>query len=291
MLDAFDNCPDVANPGQENFDGDSMGDACDGDDDADGYWDDDETLKGSLALNAASTPEHCDGVDNDKDGTTDEQPAGAAWDIDGDTVKDCTDADVDTDGDGTVNTADADDDGDGLGDAQERKLSTDELGSCPSNASHDAWPPDRDRDADADIGDVIANFNGKILNPAAYDARSDPDGDGDVDVGDQIILFGNGKILTKCVVFTFMNGTGGAVDDIHIQWSAAIAEVFSARDSSLAGWSSRTLSGGGTVLDMDRPDGAGDLASGGALTVVVRGASLVISSCQWTLEGVDKGAC
>jgi len=141
---------------------------------------------------------------------------------------------------------------------------------------------------------VIANFIGRIGSPATYDARSDADGDGDNDIGDVIQLYGMGNIGTRCATFTFTNGTGGAVDDIHIVWSAAIAEVFVARDSALAGWSNRMISGGGMVLDIDRPDGSGDLAAGGTLTVVVRTASSMLpvaTTCRWTLEGVDVGGC
>jgi len=272
-------------------DGDTIPNGTDIDDDNDGYVDTDETTKGSDPFQATSTPEHADGIDNDADTVIDEQPAGANWDIDADTVVDSLDASVDTDGDGVSNTTDLDDDGDGIKDSIERKMSTDELGDCPTNTSHDAWPSDRDRDKDADIGDVIASFNGKILNPKAYDARSDADGDHDNDIGDIIILYGNAKILTKCAVFTFTNNTGGAVDDIHIQWMSAIAEVFSARDSDRKGWSNRTISGGGLTLDMDRPDAQGDLASGGQLRTVVRGTSPIVSSCQWTLDGVNKGTC
>jgi hypothetical protein len=81
------------------------------------------------------------------------------------------------------------------------------------------------------------------------------------------------------------------VDDIHIEWSTPVKEVFVARDSELAGWSSRTLSGGGLVLDMDRPDGAGDLSAGGQLMVVVRGGAGAVTSCRWTFEGSDAGPC
>ena len=201
---------------------------------------------------------------------------------------------VDLDGDGVVNSLDPDDDGDRFDDVAELSMTTDERGACPTSASHDAWGPDRDQDRDADIGDVIANFNGKMFNPAGYDARSDPNVDGDNDIGDVIGLYGGGNILTKCVDFTFMNSSGGPADGIHIELSTPISGVFSALDSDLAGWSNWTIGGDGLTLDMDRPDGGGDLANGGQLTIVVQTASLMspaVSPCQWMLDGADKGAC
>jgi hypothetical protein len=72
VADANDNCPTTANADQANTDGDSQGNACDSDDDNDGFSDADEVAAGSNPLNAASTPEICDGLDNDLDSSVDE---------------------------------------------------------------------------------------------------------------------------------------------------------------------------------------------------------------------------
>jgi hypothetical protein len=147
-------------------------------------------------LDPASTPEHCDGVDNDGDTTIDEAPAGANWDSDGDTVKDCLDASVDTDGDTVVNTLDAEDDDDGSTDAREQYMSTDELSHCPSSSAHDAWPFDTNRNRTVDISDLLgspASFKlsfGSSTGGPNYNRRFDFNADGAVDVND---LLGAGK--------------------------------------------------------------------------------------------------
>ena len=60
VFDVVDNCPTVRNAGQEDFDGDSQGNACDADDDDDGYSDDFE----------AGTPVCAGSVNDDNNGMT-----------------------------------------------------------------------------------------------------------------------------------------------------------------------------------------------------------------------------
>ena len=257
------------------------------DDDGDGHWDGDETAKGSNPLSATSTPEQCDGIDNDGDTVVDEAPTGGNWDIDGDTTADCLDANVDSDGDGLMNPSDADDDGDGFTDARENSMATDSLDGCPAALAPDALPSDGNRDTDLDVGDVIILFYGKIFDPPDYSKRSDFDADGDVDVGDLVIAF-YGKIFTTCQVFTFTNTTGADRDRIDITFNSSITVIFSALDNTApqgsGRWSTRDVTGNPVII-LRRP--TGNLANGGVLTVVTRAPTspaVTVSSSAWSLE-------
>ena len=127
-----DDCPMTANPAQENLDGDALGDACDDDQDGDGFdavdtggpdCDDRDPAIHPNVVETQTAEEDCglcNTVDDDCDGTTDED----CYDTNGDDTPDCLSADDDGDGvaDGVdncpkvVNEDQADLDLDGLGD-------------------------------------------------------------------------------------------------------------------------------------------------------------------------------
>lgn len=135
VLDQDDNCPTVSNPGQEDFDNDGDGDACDTDDDNDGILDENDNCPYLASENQD---------DNDGDGE------GDACDIDDDNdgVLDFLDnapfdynpGQLDTDNDGEGDVSDLDDDNDGV---------LDEDDNCPLIEN----PLQYDVDDD-DIGDI-----------------------------------------------------------------------------------------------------------------------------------------
>jgi hypothetical protein len=72
IADGQDNCPGTVNPGQEDIDGDGIGDVCD-DTDGDGYTVSEGDCDDTNAGMHPGAPEICvDGKDNDCDGETDE---------------------------------------------------------------------------------------------------------------------------------------------------------------------------------------------------------------------------
>jgi hypothetical protein len=103
---AADNCPTAWNPEQTNTDGHHKGDACDAEDDDDGWTDAQEWDCQSDPVKNTSKCEVCNGADDDGDGKTDE----GFTDTTVGGPKDCVDPAIDSDGDGTFNDTDTDTD-------------------------------------------------------------------------------------------------------------------------------------------------------------------------------------
>lgn len=149
--DCQDNCPGLANPGQEDLDHDRIGDGCEG---------------------GQPLREVCDGADNDDDGLIDE-----GFDPDRDGIADCKDNCPNV-----YNPLQGDKDGDGLGtlcDASER-----------AGKANGFFSGDFNSDLAADISDAIGILEWLFLGRGKPQCQisSDLNGDDAVDVSDAIGL-------------------------------------------------------------------------------------------------------
>jgi hypothetical protein len=194
--DACDNCPDVFNTDQADFDNDGDGDACDTDDDNDGTLDTDD----AFPLNPnEDTDTDSDGIGNNAD--TDDDGDGTL-DTDDDFPSDPTE-DTDTDGDGTGNNADTDDDNDGISDADEDSTGTDPLDTDTDDDGtldpDDTFPLDPNEDTDSDEDGVGDNA----------DADDDNDSFGDVDE----ISAGSDPLSALSVPNDFIDSDGDGIGD------------------------------------------------------------------------------
>ncbi|OGQ30028.1 MAG: hypothetical protein A3B79_06750 [Deltaproteobacteria bacterium RIFCSPHIGHO2_02_FULL_50_15] len=166
VVDPEDNCPEVSNVEQADFDEDNIGDACDDDVDGDGVVNEEDNCPlvvngGQEDLDLDDVGNACDadldgdGINNNLDNCLEMSNAGQA-DLDGDVIGDV--CDVDMDGDGVNNNIDncslqtnasqADKDGDGLGNVCDPDIDGDGVLNVNDNCDYAVNPDQADEDGD-----------------------------------------------------------------------------------------------------------------------------------------------
>jgi len=178
--DLDDNCPSVANPGQEDNDGDGDGDACDDDNDNDGVPDVDDNCP--FVANPGQENTDGDGLGNACDDDDDDD---GVLDINDNCPLTANPGQENNDGDGMGDVCDNDDDNDGVLDA---------VDNCPLVGN----PGQQDTDGD-EAGNACDNCP-IVANPQQEDTDDDgagdacdddDDDDGVLDVDDNCPLVSN----------------------------------------------------------------------------------------------------
>lgn len=203
LSDGDDICPLASDAGQDDFDGDGIGDACDGDSDGDGLSDSYEDGAGTdpldvdtdgdglgdgtevkLGSNPLSADSDGDGIGDLPDNCATDVNAGQG-DIDNDGAGDACDADIDADGilnaadncpeisnvdqtdrdlDGSGDPCDPDSDGDGVPNGNDNCPLTSNTPQDDTDADGDGVPADCDLD-DSDVG-VLSETDGIFVDVA-----------------------------------------------------------------------------------------------------------------------------
>ncbi len=180
-IGASDNCPEVYNPSQSDYDDDSFGDSCDEDDDADGISDVvDLCPRGDKGWISTSITDH------DNDGCRDISLEDADDDNDG--YSDLNDACPtgivgaanDYDGDGCKNSEDSDDDNDGILDGSDLCTPGNLDWSSGTVTDHDSdGCEDNGEDADDDNDGVVDQADSCSKGETNWPSNANTDFDGD----------------------------------------------------------------------------------------------------------------
>lgn len=239
VFDAYDNCPNVANPDQANIDFDALGDACD-----DSANLEDADLDGVLdSIDNCPNDANPDQADADNDGLGDVCDAVFNPDADEDGVNDDVDncpndvnadqADADNDGLGDVcdATPNGDDpDGDGVGNL---------VDNCPNVANPDQ--ADFDQDGLGDACDAPEFHMLQVKSGGCLVIQSDDDAEVTTcnvnDNKQRFVVTQNGSN------FVFRNVATDKCLNAYTSWAIPYANVANCNGSSAQNWTMSQLTG------------------------------------------------